>query len=169
MKKQILVAVALVGLVAAGCNKKTEDQTPAANNSQNSQDSSNSQDQSAAGVGVNTQTNVKGDTGPDHFSPPGEADVMPTPEVLEIKITSSGFSPSTITIKKGDYVQFTNTDTANHWPASDPHPVHTDLSGFDAKKGLKTGENYRYQFNKTGTFTFHDHLNPSWRGSVIVQ
>jgi plastocyanin len=84
-------------------------------------------------------------------------------------MTADGFVPSTITIQKGDYVQFTNSDSNLHWPASGPHPAHTALPGFDALKGITAGNYYRYQFTKVGTWYFHDHLNPSLKGSVVVK
>ncbi|HEX5429923.1 MAG TPA: cupredoxin domain-containing protein [Patescibacteria group bacterium] len=86
----------------------------------------------------------------------------------EIDITSSGFSPANITVKSGTVVVFKNTDSKQHWPASNPHPVHTDLPGFDALHGLNQGETYQFTFSKVGTWGFHDHLNPSNGGTVTV-
>ena len=87
----------------------------------------------------------------------------------EIDITSAGFSPAAITVKSGTVVTFKNLDSAQHWPASNPHPTHTDLPGFDALKGLATGETYSFTFTQVGTWGFHDHLNPiENHGSVTV-
>lgn len=85
-----------------------------------------------------------------------------------ISISDTGFSPATVTVKSGTTVTFMNNGQALHWPASNPHPVHTDLSGFDAQKGLATGESYSFTFTKTGTWGFHDHLNAAMKGSVVV-
>ncbi len=165
MKSKLLVAAALVALVAAGCNK-TASQTPTTDNSQqqsgNSQGAAQPKDQSTADGASANVTTPPVDTGV-------SADMTATPEVVGINITSTGFSPSTVTIKKGDYVQFTNQDTAAHWPASNPHPTHTDYPGFDALKRLNTGDIYRFQFEKVGSWGFHDHLNPSTHGTVIVK
>ncbi|MEO6077188.1 MAG: hypothetical protein ABIP54_00175, partial [Candidatus Andersenbacteria bacterium] len=65
-----------------------------------------------------------------------------------ISMTDTGISPAEITIKAGTTVTFVNNGTELHWPASDPHPIHTDLSGFDAKRGLSNGELYRFTFPK---------------------
>jgi plastocyanin len=167
MKSKILIAMALVGFMAAGCSDSTTPST--SDNTQNSQDNS--------GMGMNTTANGTVKSNPTtmippantHFSTGSEADVPPTGAVKEIKISSAGFSPSTVTIKKGDYVKFTNTDSSSHWPASDPHPVHTGYPGFDALNGLAQNEVYTFQFQKTGTFGFHDHLRPSNHGTVIVK
>jgi plastocyanin len=87
----------------------------------------------------------------------------------EVLITSSGFIPSTLTIKIGDTVTFVNKDSKPHWPASDPHPTHTNYPGFDALRPLKTGESYSFTFTKQGAWGYHDHLNPSLRGTIIVE
>ena len=87
----------------------------------------------------------------------------------EIDITGTGFSPSTITVKSGTQVIFKNSDTNLHRPASNPHPTHTDLPGFDALHDLASGETYSFTFSKVGTWGFHDHLNPlTYHGSIVV-
>jgi len=97
----------------------------------------------------------------------------PSTEVLsgtvEIDITSSGFTPSDVTVKSGTVVTFKNTDSSKqHWPASNPHPSHTDLPGFDSLKGLAQNETYSFTFTKLGKWKFHDHLNERLGGSVTV-
>ncbi len=86
-----------------------------------------------------------------------------------ISATASGFSPQSVTIASGTTVTFKNNGSASVWPASNPHPIHNGLPGFDAKAGIKPGETYSFTFTKTGTFGFHDHLNPSVGGTIIVQ
>jgi plastocyanin len=169
MKYKVFIALAMVALIAAGCNK-----TENTGNTENTQqETQNNAPEQASTPADDTPSTPSGST-PASTSQPvfsGEDDLAPIeqPEVREVKITAAGFSPSTITIMKGDYVQFTNTDSAKHWPASDPHPAHNGLPGFDAKKGLANGEKYTFQFMSTGTFTFHDHMNPSLKGTVVVK
>jgi plastocyanin len=86
-----------------------------------------------------------------------------------VSMTDAGISPAEITIKAGATVTFVNNGQVPHWPASDPHPIHTDLSGFDAKRGLNPGELYRFTFTKIGSFGMHDHLHPAFKGRIIVQ
>jgi len=96
----------------------------------------------------------------------------PTSDVLSgevtINMTSSGFSPSTITVKKGTKVTFKNTDSTPHWPASNPHPTHTDMPAFDALKGIAPGESYTHTFDEVGRWKFHDHLFSTRGGTITV-
>ena len=86
----------------------------------------------------------------------------------EIDMTADGFSPANITVKAGIVVVFKNTGTSPRWPASNPHPTHTDLPGFDPLRGIGAGEGFSFTFTKVGTWKFHDHLNPTQGGSVTV-
>lgn len=84
-----------------------------------------------------------------------------------VTIEDFGFITATITIKKGATITWTNKDSVNHMVASNPHPVHTDLPGFESQI-LAPGESYSFTFDKVGTFGYHCHLHPSMRGTVIV-
>jgi len=87
-----------------------------------------------------------------------------TPVQATVEITD------TISVKKGTVVTWNNKDSAPHWVASDPHPVHNQLPGFDSVRKIAAGESYPFTFEKTGTFTYHDHLNPlKFKGTVIVK
>lgn len=97
------------------------------------------------------------------------SDESPAAGTSTISISDTSFVPATGRVAAGTTVTFINNGQALHWPASDPHPVHTGLPGFDAKKGLATGEEYSFTFSKVGTWGFHDHLNPTLTGSIIVE
>lgn len=92
-----------------------------------------------------------------------------TSQGVTIDMDEQGFHPSQVTVAAGTTVTFVNNGQAQHWPASDVHPTHQQLPGFDAKHGLETGETYSYTFTKVGTWTMHDHLNPQFTGAVTVQ
>ncbi len=74
-----------------------------------------------------------------------------------------------VEVTAGSTVTFRNADTTPHGVASDPHPVHTGLPGFDAGGPIAPGETYEFTFTSPGTFGFHNHLNPSLRGTVVVK
>jgi plastocyanin len=90
-------------------------------------------------------------------------------ETKTVTYTDSGYSPASITIKVGDSVTFKNQSSSDVRTASNPHPIHTGLKGFDAGRGYAPGEDYTFTFTKVGTFGYHNHLNPSDGGTIIVQ
>lgn len=89
--------------------------------------------------------------------------------IVEVDYTDSGFSPASVTVKKGTTVQFMNKSSSTMSVASNPHPTHTDYPGFDQGKSSQKGQSeYDFTFEKTGTWGYHNHLNPSDTGTVIV-
>ena len=98
-----------------------------------------------------------------------------------VEITSSGFSPKTLKIKKGDTATWINKESSA-WPASAIHPVHSAYPGsglnkcgtaeetliFDACKSLEIDESYSFTFNEIGEWKYHNHLKPSNVGTITV-
>ncbi len=88
----------------------------------------------------------------------------------QVAISSSGFVPSTITVKVGQGVTWTNTDKASHEVNSDPFPTDGTVSDFNDKSPILTNDQFSYVFIKAGTYTYHDDLNPyTFKGTVIVK
>ncbi len=91
----------------------------------------------------------------------------------EVVYSDSGYSPAEITIKKGEAVNFINKSKIPLWTASNPHPQHTDLPGFDTAEVLNRlptlSENFSYTFNKVGRWGYHNHNWPAHTGFVIVK
>lgn len=86
-----------------------------------------------------------------------------------VTYNGTSFSPRTLTITSGETVTFVNNSKQQMWVASDPHPQHTNLSGFDALRGYGAGQSYSYTFTKAGNYQFHDHLNEDAHGTITVQ
>lgn len=87
----------------------------------------------------------------------------------DVAITAGGtFSPAVVTVKKGSTVTWTNDGDAQVWIASNPHPTHTDYPGFDSKAAIDPGNTYSFTFNNVGSWGYHNHLNPTVQGTVIV-
>lgn len=91
-----------------------------------------------------------------------------SPAKVNVDMTTSGFSPSAINIKKGTTVVFKNMDTVARWPASNKHPTHLDYPGFDSRRGIAPGESYEFTFNEVKSIGMHDHLNPKLFGKINV-
>lgn len=89
--------------------------------------------------------------------------------VVTVSMTDTGFSPATITIAVGSTVNFVNDGQALHWPASAVHPIHGILPAFDSERGIATGDTYSFSFTEAGSWNFHDHLNPQFTGTVVVE
>jgi plastocyanin len=87
-----------------------------------------------------------------------------------VNITSSGgFVPATISVKIGQAVVWTNKDSKPHIVASDPYPTDNILPDLNAKQPMGLNDTYSYIFRAAGTYTYHDDLNPSLKGTVVVQ
>lgn len=105
------------------------------------------------------------------YGTPGEGR-LPNDAAIEegtVLYTESGFSPQVLHIKQGESVTFKNETTGDMWVASNPHPTHTDLSSFDAQKGMGQGRTYIYTFNKIGTWGYHNHANAQHTGTIVVE
>lgn len=91
------------------------------------------------------------------------------PVTAKVQYTNDGFSPKTVTIKKGETVEWTNNANDQMYVASAPHPVHTDYPGFDELQAVNKDGTYTFTFEKTGKWGYHNHLSPSDKGTVIVE
>ncbi len=105
-----------------------------------------------------------------------------TPSVT-IVYSDQGFSPSSIMIPLGTTVTFVNQSSEKMWVASAMHPSHAVYSGtslsqhcpdtentaFDQCTAGTSGSSYSFTFDKVGTWKYHDHVNTSMVGTVIVQ
>ncbi len=95
-------------------------------------------------------------------------DAAMTSEKNVVKVTSSGFSSKSITIKVGESVTWQNDDSENHIVNSAVHPTHLVYPPLNLGV-IKPGETRSLTFSEAGTYKYHDHLNPSLTGSVTVE
>ena len=119
--------------------------------------------------------------------------IEPSAGNVIVDVSANGFSPETVTIKKGAKVTWRNIGGGLYWIASGQHPTHTIYPGvkysdgrsyqgslgciaegqskegaFDSCKGIGIGEAFEFTFNYVGKWSYHNHLNPSIQGTVIV-
>jgi plastocyanin len=80
--------------------------------------------------------------------------------------------PDAITVPIGGYVQFNSADNKTHSLASGSGDNHHNGShkhnGTHVSGDFKADEGWKVQFNKTGTYEFHDHYNPEVYITVVV-
>jgi plastocyanin len=79
-----------------------------------------------------------------------------------VTIQNFAFSPSSITVKKGTKVTWTNKDSVAH-----------TVNETDGKTGpnssdVNPGSSYSFTFNSPGTYHYHCAIHPSMLGTVVV-
>jgi plastocyanin len=84
-----------------------------------------------------------------------------TEENNQVDITNFAYAPSTITIKAGESINWTNSDGVDHSATADDSSWDTGI--------LSQGESKSITFAKTGTYKYHCSLHPNMHGTVIVQ
>jgi len=85
-----------------------------------------------------------------------------------IILEEGGFSQKEITINQGDTINFTTSLNQPFWPASDLHPTHGIYPEFDPLEPLDADTSWKFTFHKKGSWKYHDHLSPQYRGIIHV-
>lgn len=83
-------------------------------------------------------------------------------------LTANGFSPATLSIKAGTKVTWTNQSGNGATVNSNPHPSHTDYQPLNLGS-FQNGGTLSLAFDKPGTYGYHNHLNPTQTGTIVVQ
>ncbi len=76
-------------------------------------------------------------------------------------ITNAGFQPGTMTVKVGEIVTWSNTDTA-------AHTVTSDTAGLFDSGPIAQGATFKFTFSQAGTFTYHSTSDSGWAGTITV-
>jgi plastocyanin len=103
------------------------------------------------------------------------------PTAATVALTSSGFSPKSVTIKKGGTVTWVNQTSGDMWIGSAPHPTHTGYDGTTQQQHCAPGyagpapfdeckeaDTFSFTFDKVGSWNYHNHENASLFGTVVV-
>ena len=85
-----------------------------------------------------------------------------------VTLTSSGFQPQTLTVKAGTTVTFVNKSGTTAAVNSAIHPTHALFPLLNLET-FNDGESLSVNFDKPGTYKYHNHLNPSQTGTVVVE
>ena len=78
-----------------------------------------------------------------------------------INIANFAFSPSSLTIKVGDSVTWTNRDSSAHTVTSDSG------SELDSER-ISNGQIYTHVFAQPGTYSYHCALHPGMKATIVV-
>ena len=84
----------------------------------------------------------------------------PAGTAAEVKISNFAFDPSSLTVKVGTTVSWTNQDSA-------PHTITSDAGDWDSGQ-LSKGQSFSYTFDQAGTFAYHCSVHPSMTGTIVV-
>jgi plastocyanin len=87
---------------------------------------------------------------------------------LTVSFTSKGFSPTSLTIKKGQTVTFVNNSAGQMWVSANPFPSGADYPAFNEKNGAAAGASWSFTFDKTGTWFYHNHFSPAQGAKIVV-
>jgi plastocyanin len=79
----------------------------------------------------------------------------------KVSIANFSFSPSSITVKKGATVTWTNNDTSEH-------TVSADTGNAFESGALDKGKTFSFTFATAGTFKYHCSFHPNMHGTVTV-
>jgi plastocyanin len=85
-----------------------------------------------------------------------------------IIVTKTGFSPQQVVIAAGSKVIWVNNSGADVTVNSDNYPAN-NLYPFLNLGRFSNNFSVQLVFNKRGTYSYHDQLNPTWKGMIIVK
>ncbi|MEK7534055.1 MAG: cupredoxin domain-containing protein [Patescibacteria group bacterium] len=85
-----------------------------------------------------------------------------------ITITSSGFEPETVNIEAGTKVVWANKSGSAATVNSALHPTHLIYPPLNLNR-VSDSESVSLVFDEQGTYKYHDHLNPTRTGTVVVE
>src|SRR3989344_6112658 len=84
-----------------------------------------------------------------------------TPKTYDVEIKNFAFSPSSLTIKKGDSIRWTNRDSVDHTATSDNNAFDSPL--------LSDDESFTFTFNNAGEFSYYCKPHPYMKAKIIVE
>lgn len=88
--------------------------------------------------------------------------------VVTIQVTKEGYNPQNVTINAGTKVVWTNVSEGVVSVHTEDHPTHLLYPPLNLGE-FQDGSSVQLIFDKAGTYKYHDHLNPQFKGTVTVQ
>jgi len=176
MRNAWIWIVVIVVLVVGGFIWWQSSQSSTTGETPTSVDTSGTSRQVPADTGVNTTTGSTTTSGTNSTGSTGSSSTGP----VTITYDGKSFSPSSVTVKKGDTVKWVDS-SGTMWVATAPHPAHTGYDGTSRSTHCvpgytgatpfdecSPGSSFSFTFDKAGSWPYHDHLNPSAFGTVVV-
>jgi plastocyanin len=82
-------------------------------------------------------------------------------ETHTVSMKDKKYAPASLTIKAGETVVWTNNDEHDHTVVADDKSFKSGNIG--------TGDSFRHQFDKKGTFTYSCSYHPRMKGTITVE
>ncbi len=92
-------------------------------------------------------------------SPPEAAAPAASGSSNAVVIKDFAFNPSTLTVKVGTTVKWTNEDSA-------PHTIKSEAF---TSGNLGKGESFEFKFDSAGTYDYICGIHPSMKGRIVVE
>lgn len=92
-----------------------------------------------------------------------------SPRIYTVSYKAGVFSPTNLRIHAGDTVRFKNESFFPVRIASDPHPSHSDMPGFDSIGDIPQNSYFSFTFSEKGIFGYHNNKNVDEGGTIIVR
>jgi plastocyanin len=119
-----------------------------------------------AGLAAFALSNQKQPT--DTEQPTTTADTAATGETATITYTDNGFEPSSTSVKKSTAITVKNASSRDIQLSSADHPSHTKQAELNMAV-LAPGESGTITVTHVGTWGYHDHLDDSKTGVIVVE
>lgn len=95
-------------------------------------------------------------------------DAMMAKEEAVVTVTKNGFNPQSVTVKPSTKVVWKNESGAMANVSSAVHPTHQVYPPLNLGN-FANGVQVSLVFDKPGTYKYHNHLQPSLTGTVVVE
>jgi len=112
--------------------------------------------------GSNNNAGSSSNQTPTNNSANNSASTDQTQSTNKVTIANMAFSPSQITVNKGDTVTWTNNDSTAHTVTSD---TGSELNSGD----IQPGSTYSHTFSQTGSYQYHCSIHPYMRATIVVK
>lgn len=166
MRKEIIIFLAIIGvLFAAGCAGygDSEDAASAAPGEEGAEETEPADeaghDEETEMEEEETETGAEVDEGTDEETEAEEPARGAGAEIIDVEIRDFTYIPDTLTVKIGQTVRWTNYDTAIH---------NVVGSGLESDT-LQQGDTFTFTFEEEGTYDYICTFHPWMEGTVIVE
>jgi plastocyanin len=177
--KTVLVIGAIIILIALGVIfLPNQAQTPEDQAQPEQQTQDQTQESTTSPQGQNEPRESTGGTTTDAAQTDTEAEETGG-VAATVQHSADGFAPETVTVQVGETVRF-ESSTGDMWVGVDEHPTHTQYDGSTTQQHCpntnnttfdqcETGTTYEFTFDKAGEWDYHNHVQASQTGTIVVE